>query len=47
MPVQPSQFIAEDANQQFKEAKQSRGIFPSENKGGGEEHSVKVTDFLH
>lgn len=34
MPVQPSQFIAEDANQQFKEAKQSRGIFPSENEWG-------------
>lgn len=28
MPVQLSQFIAEDANQQIKEAKQSRGIFP-------------------
>lgn len=34
MPVQLSQFIAEDANQQIKEAKQSRGIFPSENEWG-------------
>ena len=46
MPVQPSQFIAEEANQQFKEAKV--GAFsPVTINGDGEEHSVKVTDFLH
>ena len=46
MPVQPSQFIAEEANQQFKEAK-AGAFYPVRMKWGGEEHSVKVTDFLH
>lgn len=46
MPVQPSGFIAEEANPQFKEAQVGAFSPVGMKGGGGEEHSVKVTDFL-